>query len=91
MWSFPGSYGNRGSGTQLASSDVVHRSNSNPNQSSSLHGESARGDGNPLSRLSEADQPAPKARHQKRGILSDAPFLVPVVGLPACGRAGARL
>ena len=60
---------------------LVHRGNLNPNRVSSLHGKSARGDGSPLSRLSEADKTAPKVRHQKRDILSDAPFLVPVVGL----------
>ena len=66
---------------------LVHRGNLNPNRVSSLHGKSARGDGSPLSRLSEADKTAPKVRHQKRDILSDAPFLVPVTGLePVRGR-----
>ena len=53
---------------------LVHRGDSNPNRVSSLHGKSARGDGSPLSRLSEADRTAPQARHQKRDILSDARF-----------------
>ena len=62
--------------------DVVHRGNPNPNRLSDLHGVSARGDGSPLSRLSVADQTAPKARHQKRGNpVRISPFLVPVVGL----------
>ena len=75
--SFRGSYGNRGNGTELSSSDVVHRGNSNPNRPSDLHGKSARGDGSPLSRLSEADHFAPKARHQKRGNPNRiSPFLV---------------
>ena len=60
---------------------LVHLGNSNPNRLSGLHGKSARGDGSPLSRLSEADPSAPRARHQKRGILSDAPFLVRATGL----------
>ncbi len=45
IWSFPGSYANRGSGMEKASSDVMQRGNPNPNQVSSLHGVSARGDG----------------------------------------------
>ena len=32
MCSFRGSYANRGNGTKLSSSDVVHRGNSNPNR-----------------------------------------------------------
>ena len=59
--------------------DVVHRGNPNPNRLSDLHGVSARGDGSPLSRLSVADQTAPKARHQKRGNpVRISPFLVRV-------------
>lgn len=59
-----------------ACSDVVHRGNPNPNRLSDLHGVSARGDGSPLSRLSVADQTAPKARHQKRGNpVRISPFL----------------
>ena len=42
---------------------LVHLGDSNPNRVSSLHGKSARGDGSPLSRLSEADETAPQARH----------------------------
>ena len=42
------------------------RSNPKPNRAASLHGKSARGDGSPLSRLSAADQSAPKAQHRKR-------------------------
>ena len=39
-----------------------------------------------LPKLSEADHSPPKAGHQKKGILSDALFLVPVVGLDLpCG------
>ena len=58
-------------------SDVVHLGNSNPNRLSGLHGKSARGDGSPLSRLSEADPSAPKVRHQKRGNpVRISPFLV---------------
>ena len=69
------------------SSDMVHRGSSNPNRVSSLHGKSARGDGSPLSRLSEADKTAPKVRHQKAGTLLGARFLVPVTGLePVRGR-----
>lgn len=62
--------------------DVVHRGNPNPNRLSDLHGVSARGDGSPLSRLSVADQTAPKARHQKRGNpVRISPFLVRAWGL----------
>ena len=62
--------------------DVVHRGNPNPNRLSDLHGVSARGDGSPLSRMSVADQTAPKARHQKRGNpVRISPFLVRAWGL----------
>ena len=76
------SYGNRGNGAVLRSSDVVYRGNPNPNRLSGLHGESARGDGNPLSRLSAADHFAPKARHQKRGNpVRISPFLASYANL----------
>ena len=88
MWSFPGSYGNRGSGTQLASSDVVHRGNPNPN---------------PFLYQTRAQRQRVAAEKEKQGHRSMWRCLcrhmtswpcfdvVPVVGLPACGRAGARL
>ena len=60
---------------------LVHRGNPNPNRLRFAWG-GAGGDWVfPPANLSEADDTAPKARHQERGILSDASFLVPVVGL----------
>ena len=60
---------------------LVHRRIPNPNRVSGSHGKSARGDGSPLSRLSEADIRQPQAGHQKgenpNWILS---FLVRLTG-----------
>ena len=81
MCSFRGSYANRGNGTELSPSDVVRLGNPNPNRFRFAWG-SAGGDWVfPPAYLSEADHCQPQAGHQKRDILSDAPFLVPVVGL----------
>ena len=61
---------------------LVHWGNPNTNRAASSHGAGLGVDWLfPPKNFSEADQTAPTARHQKRGVLSEAPLLVPVTGL----------